>query len=64
MALKIDMAKAYDHVEWPLLETILKLHDFFSHFIDLIHYCVSTSSYSVLINESPYGHFRATRGIR
>lgn len=64
MALKIDMVNPYDQVEWPFLKTILKLHGFSPHFVRLIHNCVATSSYYVLLNDSPHSYFSTTRGIR
>lgn len=64
MALKIDMAKAYDHVEWSLLKCLLLAHGFAPHLTDLILNCVSTPSYSLLLNGSAHGHFTASRGIR
>lgn len=64
MALKIDMAKAYDQVDWSFLKGILLLHGFSPHFVDLIFNCSSIPSYSVLLNGSPHGHFKASRGIR
>lgn len=57
MALKIDMAKAYDQVEWRFLGQILKKHGFFDKFIHLIHECVSSPSFSILINGSPFDKF-------
>lgn len=64
MALKIDMAKAYDRVDWSFLKGILLLHEFSPHFVDLIFNCISIPSYSVLLNGSPHIHFKASRGIR
>lgn len=64
MAVKIDMAKAYDMVEWPVLLRILALHGFCPKFCALIQECVSTANFSVLINGAPHGYFAASRGIR
>lgn len=64
MALKIDMAKAYDRVEWPLLFQILTAHGFCSRFIHLIAQCVGTTSFSFLINGSPFGMLKPSRGLR
>lgn len=64
MAIKIDMAKAYDRVDWSLLRSILALHGFSPPFIDLISNCISTPSFSILVNGSPHGLFNASRGIR
>lgn len=64
MAVKLDLAKAYDKVEWSLLERILSLHGLPPKFIHLIMECVSSSSFSVLINRSPSRFFKPTRGLR
>lgn len=64
MAIKIDLAKAYDCVEWTILETMLHLRGFSSKFINLIAKCVSTAKYSILLNRSPFGYFSAGRGFR
>lgn len=64
MAVKIDIAKAYDRVELTLLEKILFLHGFPPKFIYLIMDCVSSSSLSILINGSSFGFFKPTRGLR
>jgi hypothetical protein len=51
-------------VEWHLLIRILEYHGFPSEFIDLIVECISTSSSSILIDRSPFGHFKSSRGLR
>lgn len=63
-ALKIDMAKAYDRVDWDALKAIMKFHGFSPHFVNLVNECISTSSFSVLTEGSSYGVFLASRGIR
>lgn len=63
MTLKIDMAKAYDRVEWPLLFKIVKFHGFCDRFIQLISQCVCTSSFSFLINGSPFEMLKPSRGL-
>lgn len=64
MAIKIDMAKAYDHVEWEILLHILRLHGFNKKFCNLIKECIATPYFSVLINGSPTGFFPSSRGLR
>ncbi|KAG8389002.1 hypothetical protein BUALT_Bualt02G0184100 [Buddleja alternifolia] len=64
MAIKIDMAKAYDRVEWPLLLDILLKFGFHQTFVNWIKTCISTTSFSTLVDGSPFGFFHPTRGIR
>lgn len=63
-ALKLDMSKAYDHIEWSFLLSILTRLGFCSSFTDLIRRCISTVSYSVVINGRPSQPFVPTRGLR
>ncbi|KAL3849582.1 hypothetical protein ACJIZ3_011464 [Penstemon smallii] len=64
MAIKVDLAKAFDRVEWPLLIRILKCFGFCDTFTDWIFRCISSSSFSLLINGHSFGHFTPSRGIR
>jgi len=64
MAIKLDMSKAYDRVEWNYLEDIMRRLGFEERWIEKIMICVRTVSYSVLINGRPYGNIYPSRGIR
>ena len=64
MALKTDITKAYDRLEWKFLEETMKHMGFNSTWIYWIMNCISSVSFSILINGSPYGHITPTRGIR
>ncbi|XP_019150538.1 PREDICTED: uncharacterized protein LOC109147330 [Ipomoea nil] len=63
-ALKLDMAKAYDHVEWPFLRGMLVALGFDDRWIELIMLCVSTVSYTFLINGTRSESVMHTRGLR
>lgn len=52
MALKLDMSKGYDRVEWPFLESIMRKSGFKNSWIRLLIMCVTTVSYSVLLMEN------------
>ena len=64
LALKIDMEKAYDRLEWNFLEKVLHCFGFSSIWIQWVMQCVSTTSFSILINGSPFGFFKPQRGVR
>jgi hypothetical protein len=63
MAIKVDMRKAYDRVEWPFLEVMMRTMGFAERWIDLIITCVKSVTYSVLVNGQPYGKIIPSRGM-
>ena len=64
MAMKLDMCKAYDRVEWVFLEQILLKLGFQESWVDLIMECTTTISYSILMNGEPKGMITPSRGLR
>lgn len=64
MAVKSDMSKAYDRVEWDFIILVLRKLGFHEVWINLVMQCITTVSYSYLINDSVYGKITPYRGIR
>lgn len=63
-SLKIDLSKAYDRVEWPYLKEIMLRLGFDVSWVELIMRCISSASYSILINGEQKGNFLPSRGLR
>jgi ribonuclease HI len=64
MAVKIDMEKAFDRMEWSFILAILSKLGFHSIWINWIRICITSPSFSILINGSPFGLFNPERGLR
>ena len=64
MALKIDLEKAYDKLEWSFIRDMLIRVNLPKDIIDLIMSCVSTVSTSILFNGEALDPIFPSRGIR
>lgn len=64
MICKLDVEKAYDHVNWDFLIYMLQRCGFLSKWRSWIRFCISTMRFLVLINGCPSGFFGSTRGLR
>ena len=63
-ALKVDIRKAYDTVEWDFLTAVLQFFNFPTTFIRWIEECITTASFSIGLNGKPHGFFNGARGLR
>ena len=64
MALKLDMSKAYNWVEWSFLEMLLHRMGFHSKWVAMMMECITTVFYFILINGEPSRKMHPNRGIR
>ena len=63
VALKLDIKKSYDRVEWDFLFDALHKLGFHPEWIDLIKTCIWRVSYYIIINDNICGFFTLTKGI-
>ena len=64
MAVKTDMSKAYDRLEWNFIQLVLERLGFHYVWVARIMTCIRTVSYSYLVNDSVQGSVLPSRGIR
>ena len=64
MAVKVDLEKAYDRLEWSFIHNVLLAIRFPPNLIKIIMSCISTSSISVLVNGNALDAFYPSKGIR
>lgn len=64
IAVKTDISKAYDRVEWPFLWKAMRVVGFSEVWCERVMACVNSAQYQVLINGTPYRDIRPSRGLR
>lgn len=63
-ALKVDISKAYDRVEWDFLWPIMSKIGFFDTWVKWKKLCVYNVNYSILVNGDLVGLIVAGHGLR
>ncbi|XP_074300904.1 uncharacterized protein LOC141632241 [Silene latifolia] len=62
--IKVDLKKAYDSVNWQFLSQMLDALLFPAHFKKLLMECVTSASYSLVLNGNSFGFFHGKKGLR
>ena len=62
--MKLDLQKVYDRVNWKFLQAVLLNFGFHEMFVNWVMECVSSVSFSVLINGGKSKPFTLSRGLR
>ena len=60
--LKIDLARAFDRLDWSFIVSALTRKGLHGHFINLIYACISSPTF-LIINGQPSHKFKSYRGI-
>lgn len=60
---QLDLAKAYDRVEWDYLQEVLLKLGFHSKWVQWVMCCVTTIRYSINFNGVLLDSFHPTRGL-
>ena len=64
VAMKVDLQKAYDRINWSFLKTVLSQLGFPHLFVEWIMQCVTTVSSSILVNGGKTEQFHPSRELR
>lgn len=64
MAIKINLEKAFDRIEWSLIRDTLNFFGIPNNLSKLIMSCITANSIQILVNGRPADAFYPSRGIR
>ncbi|KAK7275607.1 hypothetical protein RIF29_16726 [Crotalaria pallida] len=62
--MKVDIKKAYDMISWDFIHSMLQALKFPAKFIIWVMECITSVSFSLVINGQRVGNFKSSRGIR
>ena len=60
---KLDLEKACDRVDWEFLQYLMRRMGFGAKWWGWIAECLSSATFLILINGSPFRFFSASRGL-
>ena len=63
-AIKVDLQKAFDTLDWRFILEILSVLRFPEQFLGWIKGCITFSKFSISLNGGLVGYFRGARGVR
>jgi hypothetical protein len=63
-AIKLDMSKAYDRVEWHFLQVMLQRLGFAEQWVSQVMKCVTSVSYRIKVNDEYTTRIIPQRGLR
>ncbi|CAN1254586.1 LINE-1 reverse transcriptase homolog [Linum perenne] len=64
LIIKLDIEKAYDHTNWGCLLEMMRRMNFPNQWIRWMESCISSATFSVLVNGEAKGYFHSSRGLR
>lgn len=62
--MKVDLIKAYDRIRWDFVVAALQKMEFPTKWIKWITQCITTVTYSILVNGEPTTYFNPKAGLR
>ena len=64
MLVKLDIAKAYDKLNWKFIRKMLEAFGFSQNWVNWIMQLISLTLFSIMVNGVPSGLIKPSHGIR